>query len=160
MSGTDELLARHRTAPRAGGTTASEPSSRVAIVTCMDARVDPARIFGLDEGDAHVIRNAGGIVTEDVLRSLAASQHFLGTREVVLVQHTDCGMHTASEEQALASVEAATGAAPRELGTFADLEASLRASAMAVRDAPYLLTESVRGFVYDVMTAALRETTV
>lgn len=160
MSGTDELLERHRSAPPAGSTAPSEPASRVAVVTCMDARVDPARILGLEVGDAHVIRNAGGIVTDDVLRSLAASQHFLGTREVVLVQHTDCGMQAPSEEQALAAVEAATGAAPLALGTFADLEESLRTSAASVRDAPYLVADSVRAFVYDVATGSLREIAV
>lgn len=156
MTGTDELLTRHESAarPPSGG---AEPAQGVAVVTCMDARLDPARILGLEPGDAHVVRNAGGIVTEDVLRSLAASQHLLGTREVVLVQHTACGMQQPSDDEPRAVIEAATGTAPPELRTFPHLEASLRASAEAVRAAPYLVSESVRAFVYDVSTGRLRE---
>lgn len=158
MSAVDELLERHRGAAPVGSTAAAPPALRVAVVTCMDARVDPARILGLGDGEAHVLRNSGGVVTDDTLRSLAASQHLLGTTEVLLVQHTDCGMQHDSDAEPLAAIERAAGMPlPMPLRTFPDLEESLRASARTVADAPFLATVSVRGAVYDVATGRLRE---
>ena len=135
------------------------PRRGLAIVTCMDARLDPAAWFGLEPGDAHVIRNAGGIVTEDVIRSLSISQAMLGTREVLVIQHTDCGMGAATEQAMQEAIETETGVRPHfELGAFDDLEGEVRTSLAVLRETPLLAhRHSIRGFVYDVGTAALRE---
>ncbi|GAC1658102.1 MAG: carbonic anhydrase [Candidatus Elarobacter sp.] len=135
------------------------PSKHVAIVACMDSRIDIFGLFGLGGGEAHVIRNAGGIVTDDVLRSLVVSQRLLGTREVVLVHHTDCGLQRVREDDFRARIADEVGVAPPyAFGAFADLDAAVRTATARVREHPFLPHRTqVRGFVYDVTTGALRE---
>jgi carbonic anhydrase len=134
------------------------PARKVAVVACMDARMPVLELLGLSIGEAHVIRNAGGIVTDDVLRSLAVSQHALGTREVVVVQHTGCGMQSYTDDQVADVVQEATGhPLPWPAGTFADLDDSVRSSVARVREAPFLVSTEVRGTVYDLRTGRLRE---
>jgi carbonic anhydrase len=135
------------------------PALKVAIVTCMDARLDPARALGLEVGDAHVIRNAGGVVTDDVIRSLAVSQHKLGTEEIVLLHHTDCGMLTFTDEQFAHEREQETGQRPPwSAGTFSDLEEDVREGIRRIHDNPFLpRRQCVRGFVYEVETGRVRE---
>jgi carbonic anhydrase len=125
----------------------------------MDARLDPAKILGLSEGDAHVIRNAGGVVSDDALRSLAISQHLLGTEEIVLIHHTDCGMLTFTDDQLAERLERETGARPEwRAHAFEDLEQNLRASVRRIKDDPFVpRTDSVRAFVYEVETGQLGE---
>lgn len=139
-----------------------EPQRRLAIVTCMDSRLDVFAALGLQQGEAHVLRNAGGVITDDVIRSLAVSQRRLGTREVMLVHHTDCGMLTLSDDGFRAELQEATGVAPAfAIESFSDLDADVRQSVLRVRRSPFLLhTGRVRGFVYDVDTHALREVPV
>jgi carbonic anhydrase len=135
------------------------PAKKVAILACMDARLDPARALGLEEGDAHVIRNAGGVVTTDALRSLAISQHLLGTEEIILIQHTDCGMQKFSDNELAERLEEHAGEPPPfEAHAFEDLDENLRKSVQMLRESPFLLnTDAVRGFVFDVETGVLRE---
>lgn len=137
------------------------PSQRAAVVTCMDARVDPARALGLEEGDAHVIRNAGGVVTDDVIRSLVISQRLLGTREILVIHHTDCGMATFSDDELKARIEADTGLRPPfAMEAFPDVEADVRQSIRRIEASPYLLAKDrIRGFVYDVHSRRLNEVT-
>jgi len=141
------------------GPRAVVPKRHVAIVSCMDARIDTFAIFGLEAGEAHIIRNAGGLVTDDVLRSLVVSQRVLQTREVILVHHTNCGLHGADENAMRAAIRAETGAEPPyAFGAFADLDAAVRRAIAAVRDHRFLPhRDRVRGFVYDVDTGRLRE---
>lgn len=136
----------------------AEPAKKLAIVTCMDCRIAPREVMGLELGDAHVIRNAGGLVTDDALRSLSLSQSLLGTREIAVIQHTRCGLH-ADEEELRGRVAEATGAEPPwPLGAFADLEESVRAQLEILRTTPHLVgADKARGFVYEVETGALRE---
>jgi carbonic anhydrase len=136
-----------------------QPALRVAVVTCMDARLDMHRILGLELGDVHVIRNAGGVVTDDVIRSLTISQRRLGTRSVVLIHHTECGMLQITEDGFRREVEAECGLRPSwAVEAFVDLEADLRQSAHRVRTSPFLpYTDDVRAFVYDVHSGLLRE---
>lgn len=130
----------------------------MAIVACMDARLNPYGIFGLIEGDAHVIRNAGGGITDDTIRSLSISQRLLGTEEVVILQHTGCGMTTFADDSFRSEIEAETGTRPRwHSGAFSELDEHLRTSIRAVADSPFLAHHTVRGFVFDVTTGALRE---
>jgi len=161
MSAIDFCLDRNRSfaAGFSRGDLSALPSSGLAIVLCMDARVVTRDVLGLEPGEAHVIRNAGGIVTEDVLRSLTISQRLLGTREVMVIQHTRCGMQTFSGPEFRDDVERETGVRPPfEMGTFSDLEASVRDSVAKVKASPFLpYTEVVRGFVYEVETGRLRE---
>ena len=135
------------------------PARKAAVVACMDARLDPARLLGLEEGDAHVIRNAGGVVTDDVLRSLLISQRLLGTREIVVVQHTGCGMLTFRDDDVKDAVEADTGLRPPfALEAFADLDRNVRQSIRRIEACPFVPhKDSIRGFVYDVATGRLRE---
>ncbi|MGH0032554.1 MAG: beta-class carbonic anhydrase [Myxococcota bacterium] len=135
------------------------PAKHLAVVACMDSRIDVHGVLGLGNGDAHVIRNAGGIVTDDVIRSLALSQKLLGTREVLLIHHTDCGMMTFEETQMIDDMEQETGRRPPfALGAFKDLDADVRESILRIRESPFLhRSTSVRGFVYDVDTGRLRE---
>jgi len=130
------------------------PARRVAVVACMDARLNPYRLLGLSEGDAHVIRNAGGVVTADVIRSLAISQRLLGTREILLIHHTDCGMLTFADEQFRAQVQADTGLKPDWAAeAFTDVEADVRQSLARITASPFLPhKDSIRGFVYQVET--------
>jgi carbonic anhydrase len=135
------------------------PAKHVAVVACMDARLDVYRVLGLAEGEAHVIRNAGGVVTQDVIRSLAISQRLLGTREVILVHHTDCGMLTFTDEQFRDELEREVGTRPPWASeAFDDVEADVRAGLQRVLDSGWLpVKDSVRGFVFDVATGALHE---
>jgi len=146
---TDELAA-----PGVG----PRPRRRVAVLACMDARLDPLRLLGLERGDAHVIRNAGGLATDDAIRSLSASQRLLGTEEVVVVMHEDCGLEGASDE-AFAESLSADGAQPSwRLGAFSDLEAALRASLARLRGAAELPSrELIRGLIFDPSTGILRD---
>lgn len=135
------------------------PRLRVAVLTCMDARIDPARILGLEPGAAHVLRNAGGIVTDDALRSLAVSQHYLGTEEILVIQHTRCGMLGLDEDEFARRVEQSAGSRPPwPAGGFDDLEASVRAGVRRIQASPVLLhTKRARGFVYEVESGRMRE---
>jgi carbonic anhydrase len=135
------------------------PTLRLAIVTCMDSRIDVFAALGLPQGAAHVLRNAGGVVTDDVIRSLAISQRRLGTEEVMLIHHTDCGMSMISDDAFRAELQDATGMAPSfAIESFRDVDADVRQSMARVRNSPFLLhRERVRGLVYDVTTRALRE---
>jgi carbonic anhydrase len=138
------------------------PSRRLAIVTCMDSRLDVFAALGLNDGEAHVLRNAGGVITDDVIRSLAVSQRRLGTREAMLIHHTDCGMQTLTDDGFRAELQEATGIAPAfAIESFTDLDADLRQSILRVRRSPFLLhRDRVRGFAYDVDTHKLREVQV
>ena len=135
------------------------PAKKVAVVACMDARIETGGLLGLDEGDAHVIRNAGGVVTDDVIRSLAISQRLLGTEEIVLIHHTDCGMLTFRDDEVKADIEKETGLRPGfALEAFSDLEADVRQSMRRIQASPFVpKKDQVRGFVYDVDTGRLNE---
>lgn len=135
------------------------PRLGLAVVTCMDARLETGRLLGLAEGDAHVIRNAGGVVTEDVIRSLTISQRLLDTREVMVVQHTDCGMTSFGEEELRERIREETGLRPPfALEAFPEVEAEVQQSLARVRSSPFLpYREAVRGFVYEVESGRLRE---
>jgi carbonic anhydrase len=135
------------------------PSRQLAIVTCMDSRLDVFAALGLHDGEAHVLRNAGGVITDDVIRSLAVSQRRLGTREVMLIHHTDCGMQKLTDDGFRAELQEATGVSPAfAIESFADPEADVRQSILRVRNSPFLPhREEVRGFVYDVDTHRLHE---
>jgi carbonic anhydrase len=161
MDTIDELLANNRAF--AGSLPAQHldvrPSRRLAIVTCMDSRLDVFAALGLRDGEAHILRNAGGVITDDVIRSLAVSQRRLGTREVMLMHHNDCGMQTLSDDGFRAELQAATGIAPAfAIESFSDLDADVRQSILRVRRSDFLQhRDRVRGFVYDVDTHLLRE---
>jgi carbonic anhydrase len=161
MDGTEQLLANSEAYAAAFtlGGLPSAPALRVAIVACMDARLDPARVLGLAEGDAHVIRNAGGVLTDDVIRSLSVSQHHLGTEEIVFLHHTDCGMQTFTDEEFAAARERESGRRPPwPARTFTDLEEDVRACIRGARESPFLARrDRVRGFVYEVETGRVRE---
>ena len=135
------------------------PAKRVAIVACMDARLNPYGLLGLHEGDAHVIRNAGGVVTDDEIRSLAISQRLLGTEEIMLIHHTDCGMLTFGDDDFRRSVQEETGIKPEWAAeTFSDLDEDVRQSIARIKASPFIpRKENVRGFVYEVETGGLRE---
>ena len=163
MSVTDELL-RNAEQYAAGfdrGDLPLPPAKRVAVVACMDARLNPYGLLGLREGDAHVIRNAGGVITDDEIRSLAISQRLLGTEEIMLIHHTDCGMLTFSDDEFRQQVEHDTGVKPEwAVESFNDLDADVRQSIARIKASPFIPNkDSVRGFVYDVETGTLREVT-
>ena len=161
VSATDDLLQNnHRHAStHVNGEMSQRPSRGVAVVACMDARVDVMGALGLQLGEAHILRNAGGVVTDDVLRSLLLSQRLLGTREVMLIHHTRCGMLDVSDDELADAVEEETGVRPPfALGGFRDVDEHVRCSIRAVTGAAFLPhRDAVRGFVYDVATARLRE---
>jgi len=138
------------------------PSRQLAIVTCMDSRLDVFAALGLRDGEAHVLRNAGGVITDDVIRSLAISQRKLGTREVMLVHHTDCGMQKITDDGFRAELQEATGVAPAfAVESFGDVDADVRQSILRVRRSAFLLhRDQVRGFVYDVDSHRLHEVEV
>jgi len=141
------------------GRLAVPPGKRIAVVACMDARLNPYGLLGLREGDAHVIRNAGGVVTADGIRSLAISQRLLGTQEIMLIHHTDCGMLTFSDDQFRKSIEDDVGIKPEWAAeTFTDLDADVRQSIARIKASPFIPhKDRVRGFVYDVASGRLRE---
>jgi carbonic anhydrase len=161
MSVTDELLENNAryAADVFGGPKPLPPARHVAVLACMDARLHPSRILGLQEGDAHVIRNAGGVVTDDVIRSLAISQRLLGTTEVVLIHHTDCGMLTFTDDQFAEQLQQDTGQRPGwTANAFGDLEDDVRESIRRIRDSPFVPhRDAIRGFVFDVSTGKLAE---
>jgi len=137
------------------------PAKRVAVVACMDARLNPYGLLGLSEGDAHVIRNAGGVVTDDEIRSLSISQRLLGTEEIILIHHTDCGMLTFSDDEFRRQVQDDTGIKPEWAAeAFDDLEADVRQSIARIKSSPFIpKKDQIRGFVYDVRTGRLSEIT-
>jgi carbonic anhydrase len=161
MSVTDELLenAKSYAAGFDHGDLALPPSKKVAVLACMDARLNPYGLLGLSEGEAHVIRNAGGVVSDDAIRSLAISQNLLGTEEIILIHHTDCGMLTFTDEELAQKLEQETGERPEwRAHAFADLERDVRDGIAAIKASPFIpKKDSVRGFVYDVKTGELCE---
>jgi len=163
MSAIDELLENNERYSESfeGGDLPIPPAKKIAIVTCMDARLSPYVMLGLHEGDAHVIRNAGGVVTDDEIRSLAISQRLLGTEEIMLIHHTDCGMLTFSDDDFREQIQQDTGVKPQWAAeAFADLDEDVRQSMARVKASPFIPhKDSVRGFVYEVETGRLREVT-
>lgn len=160
MSDTDDLMANNASyvARFDNGSLPMAPAKKVAILACMDARLDPARVMGLHDGDAHVIRNAGGVASEDALRSLVISQRLLGTKEIVLMHHTDCGMETFRDDELKDQVLADTGLRPSfAMEAFPNAEDDVRQTAGRIRANPFVLHKSIRGFVYDVATGQLNE---
>jgi carbonic anhydrase len=161
VSSTDELLANNENYVAAfdKGDLPLPPAKKVAVIACMDARLSVYGMLGLTEGDAHVIRNAGGVVTEDEIRSLAISQRLLGTEEIILIHHTDCGMLTFTDDEFKAAIEKDTGIKPAWAAeAFPDLDADVRQSIARIKASPFIPhTDSVRGFVYEVETGRLRE---
>jgi carbonic anhydrase len=160
MSVTDELLANNeRYADGFTGPLPMPPAKGVAVVACMDARLNLYALLGLEEGQAHVIRNAGGAVTDDGIRSLAISQRLLGTREIILIHHTDCGMLTFTDDDFRAAIQADTGIRPAwSAEAFSDLDADVRQSIARIKASPFVPhKDSVRGFVFDVATGKLNE---
>jgi carbonic anhydrase len=158
---TDELLDRNASFVQSFdiGHLDVRPSRKLAVVACMDSRLNLFAALGLKLGEAHVIRNAGGIVSDDVIRSLSISQRRLGTEEIVLIQHTDCGMLKITDDGFREELQEATGIAPNfAIESFRDLDANVRQSLERLRNSPFLLhRDKIRGFVYDVDTGALRE---
>jgi carbonic anhydrase len=161
MSTIDELLQNNQRFAKDfdKGDLPLPPAKKIAIVACMDARLNPYPILGLQLGDAHVIRNAGGVITDDEIRSLAISQHLLGTDEITLIHHTDCGMLTFNDEEFADKLEAETGQRRRwEARSFPDLDQDVRDSIQRIKDGPFIPNkDSVRGFIYDTLSGELRE---
>ena len=161
MSTTDDLLANNESyvASFDKGDLPLPPARKTVVVACMDARLNVYAILGLGEGDAHVIRNAGGAVTDDTIRSLAISQRLLGTEEIILIHHTDCGMLTFTDDELRAAIEKDTGIRPEWAAeAFPDLDADVRQSIARIKASPFVPSkDSVRGFVYEVETGRLRE---
>ena len=163
MSVTDELLANSEAYAESfdKGDLPLPPAKHVAVLACMDARLNPYGILGLSEGDAHVIRNAGGVVTDDEIRSLAISQRLLGTEEIILIHHTDCGMLTFTDDDFKKSIQDEIGIKPEWAAeAFSDLDEDVRQSIARIKASPFIpKKDSVRGFVYEVETGKLREVT-
>jgi carbonic anhydrase len=161
VSVTDELLENNAAyaASFDKGVLPMPPGRKVTVVACMDARLNPYGALGLQEGDAHVIRNAGGVVTDDAIRSLAISQRLLGTEEIILIHHTDCGMLTFSDDEFKRSIQEEVGIKPGWAAeSFADLDEDVRQSIARIQASPFIpRKDNVRGFVYDVATGKLRE---
>jgi carbonic anhydrase len=159
MAEIDRMLeANEEWARRFPGSKPVQPARAVAVVACMDSRMPLFGMLGLDIGDAHVIRNAGGVITEDTIRSLTISQHLLGTREIVRVHHTNCGLQATDDVSFADLVEQATGRRPPwATRAFTDVDDDVRESMRLIKESPYLLSRDVRGTVYDVETGHLRE---
>jgi carbonic anhydrase len=160
VSTTDELLSNNDAyvARFDKGDLPLPPGKKIAIVACMDARLNPYGALGLQEGDAHVIRNAGGVVTDDEIRSLAISQRLLGTEEIILIHHTDCGMLTFTDDAFKRSIQDETGIKPEWAPeSFADIDEDVRQSKARIEASPFIPHKNVRGFVYEVETGRLRE---
>jgi carbonic anhydrase len=160
MSATDELVENSKRYAESfdKGDLPLPPAKKVAVVACMDARLIPTRVLGLEEGDAHVIRNAGGAITDDEIRSLSISQHLLGTEEIILIHHTDCGMLTFTDDEFRSRLQKETGIRPEWAAeAFSDLDEDVRQSIRRIEASPFIPRKNVRGFVYDVTTGALRE---
>jgi len=162
MSVTDELLqnAERYAEGFDKGALPMPPGKEVAVVACMDARLNVYGLLGLGEGDAHVIRNAGGVVTDDAVRSIAISQRLLGTREIILIHHTDCGMLTFTDDEVKAQIKADTGIRPPfALEAFPDVDDDVRQSIQRITTSPFIPHKNVRGFIYEVEKGTLREVT-
>ena len=163
MSTTDELLrnAESYAASFDKGDLPMPPGRKIAVLACMDARLNPYALLGLQEGDAHIIRNAGGVVTDDEIRSLAISQRLLGTEEIILIHHTDCGMLTFTDDEFKRSVQDDVGIKPEWAAeAFPDLDEDVRQSIARIQASPFIPhKDSVRGFVYEVESGRLREVT-
>ncbi|MEU8417743.1 carbonic anhydrase [Amycolatopsis japonica] len=160
MSVTDELLANNAGyAARFSGPLPLPPAKHVAVLACMDARINVYGVLGLQEGEAHVIRNAGGVVTEDEIRSLAISQRLLGTEEIILIHHTDCGMLTFTDDDFKKSIQEEVGVKPAWAAeSFGDVDADVRQSIARIKNSPFIpRKDSLRGFVFDVATGKLNE---
>ena len=160
MSATDEYLANNaRYTQTFTGPLPMPPSRQVAVVACMDARLNVYSILGLGDGEAHVIRNAGGVITDDEIRSLAISQRLLGTREIILIHHTDCGMLTFSDDSFKRSIQDETGIKPQWAAeAFSDLDKDVRQSVARIQASPFVPhKDAIRGFVFDVATGKLNE---
>jgi carbonic anhydrase len=161
MSITDDLVRNNESYARSfrKGNLPLPPAKHVAVLACMDARLDVHKILGLEEGDAHVIRNAGGVATDDAIRSLAISQRLLGTTEIILIHHTDCGMLTFTDDDVKRQIEKETGIRPAfALEAFSDLEEDVRQSIARIKASPFIpRKDRIRGFVYDVRTGKLDE---
>jgi carbonic anhydrase len=163
MSQTDELVANNQAYAENfdKGDLPLPPARKVAVVTCMDARLSPYVMLGLTEGDAHIIRNAGGVVTDDEIRSLAISQRLLGTEEILVIHHTDCGMLTFKDDEFKEQIQQETGIKPAwAVEAFADLDDDVRQTVARIKASPFVpKKDSIRGFVYEVETGRLREVT-
>ena len=163
MSVTDDLLRNNEAYAESfeKGGLPLPPAKGVAVVACMDARLDVHKILGLEEGDAHVIRNAGGVITDDEIRSLAISQRLLGTREIILIHHTDCGMLTFTDDELKQQIHEDVGIKPHfPMESFSDLEEDVRQSVARIQASPFVPNkDAVRGFVYEVETGRLQEVT-
>ncbi len=161
MSQTEELLKNNETYARSftKGNLPLPPSRKVAVLACMDARLDVHKILGLEEGEAHVIRNAGGVATDDALRSLVISQRLLGTEEIILIHHTDCGMLTFTDDDVKRKIQSETGIRPPfALEAFPNLEEDVRQSIARIKASPFIpRKERILGFVYDVKTGRVSE---
>jgi carbonic anhydrase len=161
MSVTDSLLRNNEQFARSfkKGDLAMPPGKHLAVLACMDARLDVHNILGLQEGDAHIIRNAGGVATDDAIRSLVISQRLLGTNEIVLIHHTDCGMVTFKDDEVKGAIEKEVGIRPHfALESFEDAEADVKQSIARIKASPFIPNKSsVRGFIYDVKTGRLSE---
>ena len=162
MSVTDEYLANNEAyAQSFQGPLPLPPSKHVAVVACMDARLDVYRVLGIAEGEAHVIRNAGGVITDDEIRSLAISQRLLGTKEIILIHHTDCGMLTFTDDEFKRAIQEETGIKPAwGAESFSDIAEDVRQSLRRIEASPFVTKhESLRGFIFDVATGKLTEVT-
>src|SRR5438477_12778552 len=161
MSVTDDLLKNNEAYARSfdKGSLALPPAKKLAVLACMDARLHVSKILGLKEGDAHIIRNAGGVATDDAIRSLTISQRLLGTNEIILIHHTDCGMLTFKDDEVKGAIEKEVGIRPHfALESFTDLEADVKQSIARIKASPFIPNKSnIRGFVYDVKTGRLNE---
>jgi carbonic anhydrase len=160
MSSTDELLANNARYVAAfdNASLPLPPAKKLVVLACMDARLDPAKVLGLEDGDAHVIRNAGGVATDDALRSIIISQRLLGTEEIVLIHHTDCGMETFTDDGVKEQIFHETGLRPSfALEAFPKAEDDVKQTAARIRVNPFVPHKRVRGFVYEVETGRLRE---
>ena len=161
MSATDDLLSNNTSYAESfdKGHLSAPPALKIAVVTCMDARLDTHRLLGIAEGDAHVIRNAGGIVSDDVIRSLLISQRLLGTREIMVIHHTGCGMATFRDDDLKDAIEEETGLRPSfALEAFRELEQDVRQSMARIKASPFIPSkDGIRGFIYDVETGRLEK---
>jgi len=160
MSATNELIANNAdyAASFGKGDLALPPAKKVAVLACMDARLETAKALGLEEGDAHVIRNAGGVASEDALRSLVISQRLLGTEEIILIHHTDCGMETFTDDAVKGQILADTGLRPSfALEAFPDADDDVKQTAARIKANPFVPHKNIRGFVYEVESGKLRE---
>ena len=160
MSVTEELLRNNESYAKSfsKGSLPLPPAKGVAVLACMDARLDVHKILGLQEGEAHVIRNAGGVATDDAIRSLTISQRLLGTTEIILIHHTDCGMLTFTDDQFAQQLEEQTGERPQwRAHAFTDLEDDIRSSIATIEASPFIPSKKVRGFIYEVDSGRLRE---